>query len=92
MRVINFNIKGARVPGRKDRETQERSWHLLAAYGADLALIQEVELKAIPNWAKERWTIIAGEPAFLGDLQVGWGSAIAAREGLKLRARNDLLD
>jgi endonuclease/exonuclease/phosphatase family metal-dependent hydrolase len=92
MRVINFNIKGARVPERKDCETQERSWHLLAAYGADLALVQEVELTAIQNWAKERWTIVMGEPAFLGDLQVGWGSVIAAHKGLKLRARNDLLD
>ena len=92
MRVINFNIKGARVPGRKDSQTQGRSWHMLAAYGADLALIQEVELNAIPGWAKERWTIITGEPAFLGDLQLGWGSVIAAHKGLKLRTRNDLLD
>ena len=91
MRVVNFNINGARVPGRKSHEIQERSWHLLAAYGADLALIQEVELRAIPDWAKERWTIVTGEPAFLGDLQMGWGSAIAADKRLKLKACNELL-
>ncbi len=92
MRVINFNIKGARIPGKKDHATQERSWHLLAAYGADLALVQEAELKAIPNWAKERWSIVTGEPSILGDSQVGWGSAIAAHKRLKLCSRTDLLD
>jgi hypothetical protein len=55
MRVINFNIKGAKVPGRMSYATQERSWHLLATYGADLAFVQEVEIKAIPEWAHPGW-------------------------------------
>ncbi|HPU92959.1 MAG TPA: hypothetical protein PKU99_02315 [Candidatus Saccharicenans sp.] len=91
MRVINFNINGAMVPGRKDHEIQERSWHLLAAYGADIGLIQEVELKAIPDWAYKEWNIVCGEPELLGDAQVGWGSVIVAKEGLDLKPRNDLL-
>jgi len=81
VRVINFNINGAMVPGRKDHEIQECSWHLLAAYGADIGLIQEVELKAIPDWAYKEWTIVYGEPELLGNLQVGWGSVIVAQKG-----------
>jgi len=92
VRVINFNINGAKVPGKKDHDTQGRSWHLLAAYGADLALLQEVEHKAIPGWARERWTIITGDRKLVGAESWGWGSAIAARPHLKLRPRNDLLD
>ncbi len=90
MRVINFNIKGARVPGRMSHAIQERSWHLLASYGADLALIQEVEIKAIPDWARRYWTIIHREPGIHGE-GAGWGSVIAARPSLNLRPREDIL-
>ncbi len=91
MRVINFNIKGAKGPGKKNHEIQERSWHLLAAYGADIGLIQEVELKAIPDWVYKEWTIVCGERELLGNLTVEWGSVIVAKKGLGLKARNDLL-
>ncbi len=85
MRVINFNIKGARVPGRKNRVTQERSWHLLAAYNADVALVQEVETKAIPDWVSKRWTIIHGKQDLFGNAMAGWGSVIAAKPELNLQ-------
>ena len=85
MRVINFNIKGANVPGRKDHATQERSWHLLASYNADIAFVQEVEAKAIPNWVRQRWTIIQGDQDIFGKPLAGWGSVIAARPNLNLK-------
>src|SRR4030065_1076258 len=85
MRVITFNIKGANVPGRKDHATQERSWHLLASYNADIALVQEVEAKAIPDWVRQRWTIIQGDPDIFRNAIAGWGSVIAARPLLNLR-------
>lgn len=91
MRVINFNIHGANVPGRKDRATQERAWHQLASYNADLALVQEVQHDAIPEWAKERWTILQGDPGIFPSAAAGWGSVIAAAGGLGLRPRPDLL-
>jgi exonuclease III len=84
MRVINFNIKGARAPGRKDHATQERSWHLLAAYNADIALVQEVGAKAIPDWVRQKWTIVQGDPSIFGNAMAGWGSVIAARPSLNL--------
>lgn len=90
MRVVNFNIKGANVPGRMSQAIQERSWHLLATYGADLALVQEVEIKAIPDWARKCWTIIHREPAIHND-GAGWGSIIAAHPSLNLRPRDDCL-
>jgi endonuclease/exonuclease/phosphatase family metal-dependent hydrolase len=92
LRVVNFNIHGAKAPGRKSRTVLERSWHLLAAYGADLALVQEVEIKAIPEWARRRWTIIHGDKATYGDDWPGWGSVIAADPSLKLHSRLDLLE
>jgi len=90
MRVINFNIKGAKVPGRKGYATQERSWHLLAAYNADIALVQEVEAKAIPDWVRQRWTIIKSEQDVFGNAMAGWGSVIAARPQLNLRVLPNL--
>jgi endonuclease/exonuclease/phosphatase family metal-dependent hydrolase len=92
MRIINFNIKGANVPGRMDHATQDRSWHLLATYDADIALIQEVEIKAIPDWARQRWSIIGRDPNILGGKLAGWGSVIAARPILNLRSRAYLVE
>ena len=91
MRVITFNIKGANVPGRKDHATQKRSWQLLAAYNADLAFVQEVQHKAIPEWARERWSIVEVNPQTLTTKPAGWGSVIAAKPSLNLRAREDFL-
>jgi endonuclease/exonuclease/phosphatase family metal-dependent hydrolase len=90
VRVVNFNIHGANVPGKKDRKTQERAWHQLAAWSADLALIQEAEHKAIPDWARDRWEFVVGDPAVLGSPSAGWGSVIAADRRLKVRPRTDL--
>jgi endonuclease/exonuclease/phosphatase family metal-dependent hydrolase len=92
LRVVSFNIKGARVPGRKSRSTQERSWHLLAAFGADVALMQEVEHEAIPQWARERWSLVVGDVALVGGPDMGWGSVIAARPKLQMRPRTDVLE
>lgn len=92
LRVVNFNIHGAKVPGRKSHAVQERTWHLLAAYGADLALVQEVEIKAIPERAWQRWSIIHGDKATYGNDWPGWGSVIAADYSLNLRPRLDLLE
>jgi len=92
MRVVNFNIHGARVPGRKGCEIQERSWHQVAAFGADLALLQEVDENAIPDWVHQRqqWTVVHAMPGVAGLKNLSWGSVIAAAPSLKLRTRDDL--
>jgi exonuclease III len=97
MRVVNFNIKGAFVPGRKDREIQERSWHQVAAFGADLVLLQEVEEKAIPDWVHQRWTVVKAKAGVVADVKNDgknhtWGSVIAAAALLNLRTRDDLFN
>jgi exonuclease III len=92
MRIVNFNIKGSDSPGKKDHPTQERSWHLLASYDPDIALVQEAETTAIPEWARQRWSIVEGDPSFLGGAYAGWGSLIAARPSLNLRPRTDLVE
>lgn len=90
MRVVSFNIKGAFVPGRASHDEQRRSWHLLAAFGADIALVQEVDPAAIPSWAFERWTIVKASPGVGWIDKPAWGSMIAAAPALKLRPRDDL--
>jgi len=57
----------------------------LASYNADIALVQEVQTKAIPDWVRRRWTIIQGDPDIFGNAMAGWGSVIAARPLLNLR-------
>src|SRR5438046_7725120 len=78
LRVVNFDIDGAAVAGRSERVLQERAWHLLAAYGADLTLVLEVERAAEPSWARDRWMFVEGGWP--------WCSVVAARPNLKLRA------
>jgi endonuclease/exonuclease/phosphatase family metal-dependent hydrolase len=82
LRVVSFNINGARSPGRRSKLAQQRSWHQLAAFDADVALIQEAEHKAIPPWARERWEIIPVSADLIQNT-AGWGSLIAAVPSLK---------
>ncbi len=61
------------------RRSHDRAWHYLAALDPDIALLQEV---LPPAWARERWDI---EMRPVRD----WGTAIAAKPGLKLRGVSD---
>lgn len=51
--------------------------------GADLILAQEVSGSAIPPWAAERWTFVAGEYGRFRK-NWNWGSIIAAKQELGL--------
>ncbi|HEU4578249.1 MAG TPA: hypothetical protein VFS67_08345 [Polyangiaceae bacterium] len=89
LRVVSWNLHGARVPGKASRQQQSRAWHYLAALGADILLLQEVEWGAIPAFIRDTWSIIPGnELPELGD--AGWGSLIGAPPKLHLRSRKEL--
>ena len=49
------------MPGKSTRQQQLRAWHYLAALGADVILLQEVEWAAIPAFAHHIWTSIKGD-------------------------------
>ena len=84
MRIVSWNLHGAFVPGRATREQQDRAWHHLAALDPHVALLQEVGDAAVPDWARERWTIVAGEVG-VAEKRQAWGSAIVAKPALGLR-------
>jgi hypothetical protein len=88
LRVVNWNLHGACVPGKASRQQQERAWHYLAALAPDVALLQEVEWAAIPEWAKSRWQLVSALGESLGPDK--WGSLIAVRTEIQTRARVDV--
>jgi hypothetical protein len=89
LRLATFNIAGANVPGRRTAAVQSRSWHWLASHGINLALVQEAEGSAIPEWVRSRWTLVTGELGQHGK-SADWGSVIAADPSLRLRPRHDI--
>jgi endonuclease/exonuclease/phosphatase family metal-dependent hydrolase len=91
MRVVSWNLHGAAVPGKSTRQQQLRAWHYLAALGADVILLQEVEWAAIPAFASDLWSSVKGDeiPA-LADAR--WGSLIGARADLGLHSRKELFE
>lgn len=90
LRVVCFNIGGAFVPNRSTYEQQARAWHQLAAFDAEIALVQEAAEAAIPAWVGKRWDVVKGEMGRFGKT-IAWGSVVVAGKELKLRARTDLL-
>ncbi len=90
MRVVTFNLNGAFHNSRATPNQQQRSWHHLAALGADLGLVQEAGHDHVPAWVPDRWDLLTGEVGTCGK-EWGWGSAIIADPALNLRARPDLL-
>lgn len=90
MRVVSWNLHGAAVPGRSSNEKQLRAWEYMRELGADLILAQEVSGSAIPTWAVEEWTFIAGERGrFRKDWN--WGSIIAAKQEFGLSPYHESL-
>jgi exonuclease III len=72
VRIVSWNL-GANTTSRR-ATVHERAWHYLAALDPDVALLQEA---TPPQWARERWSIVAPASA-------RWGSAIIARPELRL--------
>jgi len=91
VRVVSWNLHGAAVPGKSSRQQQLRAWHYLAALGADVILLQEVEWAAIPAFAGDLWRNVKGdEIPELADAR--WGSLIGARPELGLRSRKEVFE
>lgn len=68
MRLVSWNINGARHPGSASYAQQAGSWEALRAMKAEVILLQEVDPKAIPEWARAHWT--------LHGLEGTWGSVV----------------
>jgi endonuclease/exonuclease/phosphatase family metal-dependent hydrolase len=90
VRLLSWNLHGAAVPGRATLDQQHRAWTYIRDLGADIVLAQEVASKGIPPWARDEWTIVQGERG-VHRKTWHWGSVIAARLGLNLRFRSELL-
>lgn len=79
------------MPGKSSRQQQLRAWHYLAALGADVILLQEVEWAAIPAFASDLWSSVKGdEIPELAD--ACWGSLIGARTDLGLVSRKEVFE
>jgi hypothetical protein len=72
--------------GRSTHEQQGRAWHYLAAIDCDIALLQEADPVAMPEWAHERWAIVAGEVGRGAKVTAGWGSMIISKPRFELTA------
>jgi endonuclease/exonuclease/phosphatase family metal-dependent hydrolase len=90
LRVLTWNLNGCTRPGQATNAQQERAWHFLAASDADVVLLQEVSARAIPEWARERWTVVHGEVGVARKRQ-RWGSVIAAKLELDLVEERDVM-
>jgi endonuclease/exonuclease/phosphatase family metal-dependent hydrolase len=86
MIIASWNLNGATHAGRSTLEQQGRAWHYLAAIDCDIALLQEADPIAIPEWAHERWAIVAGEVGRGAKVTAGWGSMIISKPSLELTA------
>ena len=73
VKVMTWNM--ARNTTARATAVHSAGWDYLANADPDLAFLQET---TVPNWARERWTIVAPTVRY-------WGSAVIARPSFALR-------
>lgn len=78
MRVITWNLNGAKHLHRATAAQQEQAWSRLRELGGDILLLQEVVAAWIPSWARDRWALHG-----VSDIEPNWGSMVAVGRGLQ---------